>query len=181
MNAPVSVTGGSGFIGSSVVDALREAGHDVRVLDPLPPHRDDVEWRDVDVMDLDGLTSALEGSGPVIHLAAMADVNDVIAAPARATEVNVVGTVNVLEAARRADAGRVILASTVWVYDAARGERVDETTPFDPHTDRHLYVSQKIAAELACRDYLNLFQRPFTVLRLGIPYGPRMRATTVLA
>jgi UDP-glucose 4-epimerase len=135
----------------------------------------------VDVLDLDDLTKELDGSGPVFHLAAMADVNDVIAAPAQATQVNVVGTVNVLEAARRSDAGRVILASTVWVYDATRGERVDETTPFDPDTNRHLYVSTKIAAELACRDYLTLYQRPFTVLRLGIPYGPRMRATTVLA
>ena len=153
----------------------------VRVLDPHPPHRDDVDWREVDVLDLDNLTKALDGSGPVFHLAAMADVNDVIAGPARATEVNVVGTVNVLEAARQADAGRVILASTVWVYDATRGERVDETACFDPDTNRHLYVSTKIAAELACRDYLNLYQRPFTVLRYGIPYGPRMRPTTVLA
>ena len=178
---PVAVTGGSGFIGSSVVDALRGAGHAVRVLDPQAPHRDDVDWRRVDVLDLDELTKELDGSGPVFHLAAMADVNDVIAAPAQATQVNVVGTVNVLEAARRSDAGRVILASTVWVYDATRGERVDETTPFDPDTNRHLYVSTKIAAELVCRDYLTLYQRPFTVLRLGIPYGPRMRATTVLA
>ena len=79
----------------------------------------------------------------------MADVNDVFAAPARATEVNIVGTVNVLEAARQADAGRVILASTVWVYAATSGERVDETTRFDPDTNRHLYVSTKIAAELS--------------------------------
>jgi UDP-glucose 4-epimerase len=111
----------------------------------------------------------------------MADVNDVIAAPARAAEVNVVGTVNVLEAARQVDAGRVILASTVWVYDATRGERVDEGACFDPDTNRHLYATTKIAAELACRDYLTLYGRPFTVLRLGIPYGPRMRPTTVLA
>jgi UDP-glucose 4-epimerase len=178
---PVSVTGGSGFIGSSVVDALLAAGHDARVLDPRPPHRDDVDWRQVDVLDLDALTEQLDGSGPVIHLAAMADVNDVIAAPARATEVNVVGTVNVLEAARQTAAGRVILASTVWVYEATRGERVDERACFDPDTNRHLYVSTKIAAELACRDYLSLYGRPFTVLRLGIPYGPRMRPTTVLA
>ena len=178
---PVAVTGGSGFIGSSVVDALVDAGHPVRVLDPQAPHRDDVDWRRVDVLDLDDLTKELDGSGPVFHLAAMADVNDVIAAPAQATQVNVVGTVNVLEAARRSDAGRVILASTVWVYDATRGERVDETTPFDPDTNRHLYVSTKIAAELACRDYLTLYQRPFTVLRLGIPYGPRMRDVLVVA
>jgi UDP-glucose 4-epimerase len=178
---PATVTGGSGFIGASVVDALLAAGHRVRVIDPRPPDREDVEWLPIDVLDLDAVTDALEGSGPVFHLAAMADVNDVIAQPARATEVNVVGTVNVLEAARRAEAGRVILASTVWVYGATRGERVDETATFDPDTNRHLYVTTKIAAEMACRDYLTLYQRPFTILRYGIPYGPRMRENTVLA
>jgi UDP-glucose 4-epimerase len=178
---PATVTGGSGFIGASVVDALVGAGHRVRVVDPRPPDRDDVDWLPVDVLDLDALTGALEGSGAVFHLAAMADVNDVLAQPARATEVNVVGTVNALEAARRADAGRVVLASTVWVYGATRGERVDETATFDPDTNRHLYVSTKIAAEMACRDYLTLYQRPFTILRYGIPYGPRMRDNTVLA
>jgi UDP-glucose 4-epimerase len=179
--APVAVTGGAGFIGSNVVDALFAAGHRVRVIDAQRPHRDDVEWMAIDILDLDGLTAGLRGCGPVIHLAAMADVNDVIAEPVLATTLNVVGTVNVLEAARRADAGQVILASTIWVYDATRGARVDETTPFDLDTNRHLYVSTKIAAEMACRDYLNLYQRPFTVLRLGIPYGPRMRPTTVLS
>ena len=57
----------------------------------------------------------------------------------------------------------------------------DETATFDPDTNRHLYVTTKIAAEMACRDYLTLYQRPFTVLRYGIPYGPRMRENTVLA
>src|SRR5262245_27138737 len=161
---PATVTGGSGFIGATVVDALVDAGHRVRVVDPRPPDRDDVDWLPVDVLDLDALTGALEGSGPVFHLAAMADVNDVLAQPARAAEVNVVGTVNTLEAARRADAGRVVLASTVWVYGATRGERVDETATFDPDTNRHLYVTTKIAAEMACRDYLTLYERPFTIL-----------------
>src|SRR4051794_22701321 len=101
---PVTVTGGSGFIGSSVVDALIDAGYTVRILDTQSPYRGDVDWRPVDLLDLAGLTAALEGSGPVIHLAAMADVNDVIASPARSVEINVGGTVNVLEAARQAGA-----------------------------------------------------------------------------
>ena len=60
------------------------------------------------------------------------------------------GAARVLEAARRADAGRVILSSTVWVYAATHGDVVDEDTPFDLETDRHLYVSEKIAAEMFC-------------------------------
>lgn len=181
MSTTVAVTGGSGFIGSNVVDALVGAGRNVRVLDMSRPHRDDVEWHQVDICDVDALEPAVKGTEAVFHLAAMADVNDVYADPARATAVNVQGTVNVLEAARRTEAGRVILASTVWVYGASTADHVDETTAFEPDTDRHLYVTTKIASEFACRDFHTLYGRPYTVLRYGIPYGPRMRETTVMS
>ncbi len=125
------MTGGSGFIGSHVVDALLGAGCEVRVLDRRAPHRDDVEWVDIDVLEQDALTDALKGTGPVFHLAAMADVNEVVAEPAESVATTALGAARVLEAARRADAGRVILASTVWVYAAAHGDVVDEDTPFD--------------------------------------------------
>jgi UDP-glucose 4-epimerase len=176
----IAVTGGSGFVGSHVVDALLRAGHQIRVIDPKPP-RQDVDWADVDMLDQDAMTDALKGVGPVFHLAAMADVNDIVADPAESVEMNTMGVGRVLEAARRADAGRVILSSTVWVYAATHGDVVDETTLFDLDTDRHLYVSEKIAAEMLCRDYANLFGRPFTVLRYGIPFGPRMRSDLVVA
>ena len=177
----VAITGGSGFIGSNVIDALVAAGHDVRVLDPVRPHRDDVDWHPVDILDVESMIPAVTGTEATFHLAAMADVNDIIADPSRATAVNVQGTVNVLEANRLAEAGRVVLASTVWVYGACTGDVVDEDSPFDPNTDRHIYVTHKIASEMACRDYHTLYQRPFTVLRYGIPYGPRMRETTVMS
>jgi UDP-glucose 4-epimerase len=178
----IAVTGGSGFVGSHVVDALLRAGHQIRVIDPKPPLQgDDVDWCDVDMLDQDAMTDALKGVGPVFHLAAMADVNDIVADPAESVEMNTMGVGRVLEAARRADAGRVILSSTVWVYAATHGDVVDETTLFDLDTDRHLYVSEKIAAEMLCRDYANLFGRPFTVLRYGIPFGPRMRSDLVVA
>jgi UDP-glucose 4-epimerase len=177
----VAITGGSGFIGSHVVDALVGAGHAVRVLDTRPPLRDDVEWADVDVMDQDALTSAVRGADAIFHLAAMADVNHIFDAPVESVALNTVGTVRVLEAARRAEAGRVILASTVWVYAASTKAIVDETTPFEPETDRHIYVSTKVASEMMCRDYHTLYGRPFTVLRYGIPYGPRMRDNCVSA
>jgi UDP-glucose 4-epimerase len=178
---PVAVTGGAGFIGSHVVDALLAAGHSVRVLDRRPPLQEAAEWAEVDLLDQDALTDALKGCGPVFHLAAMADVNQVIAEPAESVAVTALGAAQVLEAARRADAGRVILASTVWVYAATHGDVVDETTPFDLTLERHIYASSKLAAEMFCADYANLFGRPYTVLRYGIPFGPRMRSDLVVA
>ena len=177
----IAITGGSGFIGSHVVDALLAEGHQVRVLDGRAPHRPDADWMPVDILDQDDLTRAVRGSDVIFHLAAMADVNDIFADPAGSVALNTLGTARVLEAARQADAGRVVLASTVWVYAATSGQRVDETTCFEPETDRHLYVSTKIAAELFCRDYQHLYRRPYTVLRYGIPFGPRMRDNLVIA
>ena len=177
----VAVTGGSGFIGTHVVDALVAAGHPVRVLDARAPRRDDVDWAEVDMLDQDSVTDALKGAGPVFHLAAMADVNDVMADPAGSVERNVLGTARVLEGARRADAGRVILSSTVWVYAATKGDVVDEDAPIHLDTQRHIYASSKIASEMLCGDYANLFGREYTVLRYGIPFGPHMRGDLVIA
>ena len=117
----------------------------------------------------------------MFHLAAMADVNDVVAAPAEAVATNVLGTARVLEAARRAEAGRVVLSSTVWVYAATKQSQVDETTPLDLSAERHVYASTKVAAEMLCADFFTLYQRPYTVLRYGIPFGPRMRGRLVVA
>jgi UDP-glucose 4-epimerase len=177
----VAVTGGSGFVGTHVVDALVAAGHSVRVVDARAPRRDDVDWAEVDMLDQDCVTDALKGAGPVFHLAAMADVNDVMADPAGSVERNVLGTARVLEGARRADAGRVILSSTVWVYAATRGDVVDEDAAFHLDTQRHIYASSKIASEMLCGDYANLFGREYTILRYGIPFGPYMRSDLVIA
>lgn len=177
----IAVTGGSGFVGSHVVDALLEAGHPVRVIDRVAPHQPEVDWTNADILDEDALTEAFADVGPVFHLAAMADVNDVVATPADAVATNVLGTARVLEAARRADAGRVILSSTVWVYAATSQSLVDETTPLDLAAERHLYATTKIASEMLCADYYTLYQRPYTVLRYGIPFGPRMRGRLVIA
>jgi UDP-glucose 4-epimerase len=177
----IAITGGSGFVGSHVVDALLGAGYAVRVIDPKQPAQREAEWADVDMLDQDSVTDALKDATAVFHLAAMADVNDIVADPAESVALNTLGVARVLEAGRRADTGRVIVSSTVWVYAATHGDDVDETTLFDLETDRHLYVSEKIAAEMLCRDYATLFGRPYTVLRYGIPFGPRMRSDLVVA
>jgi NAD dependent epimerase/dehydratase family len=97
LTATVAVTGGSGYIGSHVIDALIDAGCTVRVLDQRAPHRPDAEWVPCDVLDLDGLTHAVAGADHVYHLAVVADVNEVIADPGLAIEVNTLGTARVLE------------------------------------------------------------------------------------
>jgi len=176
----IAVIGGSGFIGSHVVDHLVDAGHEVTVLDVHSPHRADVASLAVDILDLDSLVSATKGADAVFHLAAVSNVNDAFDDPVRAVEVNVTGTANVWEAARRNEVGRAFLASTVWVYAGAMGDEVDEESPFFLATAGHVYTSTKIAGEMLVHNYFDLYGQPFTILRYGIPFGPRMRDELVI-
>ena len=175
--AKVIVTGGSGFIGSHVVDALMDAGHQVTVVDHrVRPHRSDIGFEDVDLMDLSSVLAATKGADHIFHLAAVANVNYAYKYPVYTAALNVMGTTNVLEAARINGAQRVHLASTVWVYNGAPdGKPADETVPFYLEGAGHIYTSTKMAAEMICHNYSQLYKVPFTILRYGIPYGPRMR------
>ncbi len=176
----IAVTGGSGFIGSHVVDKLVDAGHTVRVLDGSAPHRPDVEWLPCDITRLSQVQAALTGCDAVYHLAAMANVNDVARAPAESVDINVMGTATMLEAARLAGGMHFVLASTVWVYEATTELEVDESTALNPSGVSHLYMAEKIASEMLAHSYGNLYNFPVTVLRYGIPYGPRMREELVM-
>jgi UDP-glucose 4-epimerase len=175
--AKVVVTGGSGFIGSHVVDALVEAGHRVTVLDHCSrPHRDDVAYEDVDLMDMSSVLAATRGAEHIFHLAAVSNVNYAHKYPVYSTALNIMGTAHVLESARINGARRVYLASTIWVYNGApNGKPADESVPFYLDGAGHIYTSSKMACEMLCHNYWQLYQVPFTVLRYGIPYGPRMR------
>jgi len=175
--AHVIVTGGSGFIGSHVVDALMDVGHRVTVLDyHVRPHREDVGYENVDLMDLSSVLAATRGAEHIFHLGAVSNVNYAYKYPVYTTTLNVVGTANVLESARINGAARVYLASTVWVYNGCpNGREVDEAAPFYLDGAGHIYTSTKMACEMICHNYNQLYRVPFTVLRLGIPYGPRMR------
>ncbi len=179
----IGITGASGFIGSHVVDALAAVGHDVAVIDIRPPHRDDVAFRVASVLDGPGLIEACTGIDVLYHLAAVADVNDVVADPAGAMELNVTGTLRALEAARLTGIKRLVLASTVWVYSSAQpssSDTVDEDAGMHVAAARHIYTTSKIAAEMLCHDYWSMHKVPFTILRYGIPYGPRMRFSLVM-
>jgi UDP-glucose 4-epimerase len=177
----VAVTGGSGFIGSHVVDYLVGAGHDVLVIDyGVKPHRGDVDFTNADVVNYSAMRSATEGCDYIFHLAAVSNVNHAFARPVYCVELNAVGTVNVLEAARQNGVKRVFLASTVWVYSGTKGNHVHEDSPLYMPGAGHIYTSTKIADELFCHDYWKLYQQSFTILRYGIPYGPRMREELVI-
>lgn len=177
----VLVTGGAGFIGSHVVDRLAAAGHRPRILDarPSPWHdRDAVETVIGDVRRVDDVLAAGEGCAAICHLAAAADVNDVLERPHWATELNSIGTLSVLEAARRLSTPRVVYASTVWVYSDVDADEVDELAPLPPPA--HLYTAGKLSGELYCRSYAELYGVESTVVRFGIPYGPRARPAAVI-
>ena len=176
----VAVTGGSGFIGSHVVDHLVKAGHSVRVLDSHEPHRHDVYWTPTDITRLSEVTGALRGCDAVFHLAAMANVNEIAAAPAESVDINVMGTATILEAIRQLGNIHFVLASTVWVYEASKELHVDEDTPLSPDGVSHLYMAEKVASEMLSHSYGKLYNFPVTVLRYGIPYGPRMREQLVM-
>jgi UDP-glucose 4-epimerase len=179
----VAVTGGCGFVGSHVVDHLVRAGHDVMVIDArerwLNP---DADYMIADLFDAAALEAALDGREVVFHLAGAADVNEVAADPVLALRLNVEGVGRVLDAARSQGCTRVVLASTVWVYGATvgDGERTEDAA-FDLRRAGHLYVSTKVAAEMVMHSYREMYGQEFTILRYGIPYGPRMRDALVVA
>ncbi len=175
----VLVTGGSGFIGSHVVDKLKDKGVNVRVYDGvMPTFRKDIEYYQGSILDRTALGFAMNGIDAVMHLAAVADVKDVFNDPHYSEAINVRGTINVLETARKSNVKRVTYGSTTWVYSEAEADIVDESTPL--HAPSHLYTATKLAGEYYCRSYSKLYDLEVTFLRYGFPYGPRARDGAVI-
>jgi len=179
----VMVTGGAGFIGSHVVDKLLARGVEVYIFDlPTLTHinayGNGATFIPGSILELESLLPAVAGMDAIYHLAAIADVNVVYDDPHYAETINVRGTINVLEAARRSKTARVIYGSTTWVYSESVGDVVDEDTPTNPPT--HLYTATKLTSEYYCISYDKLYGVNATILRYGIPYGPRARDAAVI-
>jgi UDP-glucose 4-epimerase len=181
---PALVTGGAGFIGSHLVDALLDRGEEVVVVDDLSTGRAEnltgalergAELIEGDVTDPATVSDLVEGRRPsaIFHLAAQIDVRVSVSDPVFDLGVNVGGTINLLEAARKAEVGRFVLAST---GGAIYGEGKDRDLPLDETAEclpDAPYGQSKYAAE----GYLALYERLYglstTALRLGNVYGPR--------
>jgi UDP-glucose 4-epimerase len=168
----ICVTGGSGFIGSHLVQKLLDKGYDVSVLDLRKPVQD-VEWFRKDIRD--DLGNIFSNFNLVFHLAALANARKSSEDPKLCHDINIKGTLNVLNAALKGDVERVLLASSSWVCGAQEGDVVNERSPFHLDNINTIYGASKIGQELLCFSFYSEYKGPkYTVFRYGIPYGERM-------
>lgn len=177
----VLVTGAAGFIGSTLVDRLLSEGHRVAAVDDLSgglltnladARAAGVSFTRYDITGADlGALVADEAPEVICHLAAQVSVRVSVAEPLRDVQANVVGTVNVLEAARRAGTRKVVFTSSGGsIYGTPATLPVDEQARVDPHSP---YAAAKVAGELYCGSYRALHGLQSTSLALGNVYGPR--------
>ncbi|MCI0597126.1 MAG: SDR family oxidoreductase [candidate division Zixibacteria bacterium] len=171
------ITGGAGFIGSHIVAALLKKGDSVVILDNFSSGRKEnlagLEGAQVvegDVRDFETLNGLVEGTDTVFHLAAVVSVLASLEEPQTTWEVNLKGTYNVLEAARRARVKRVVYISSSAVYGECPKPPFKESRPPQPESP---YALSKLAGEQLCSLYWRLYGLETVALRLFNVYGPR--------
>lgn len=155
----VVVFGGSGFLGSHVADALSEAGHKVTIFDikPSPYLRSDQTMVTGDILDQDLLDEVVSQHQLVYHFAGIADIEECVHCPMDTVKYNILGTVQLLEACRKANIDRFVFASSIYVYSVSGS----------------FYRSSKQACESYIENYNELYGLKYTVLRYGSLYGDR--------
>ncbi len=176
----VLVTGGAGFIGSHLVDALVAQGFQVKVLDNL--HRGklenirshlqagSIEFVQKDIRDYDSLVQEFAQMDAVFHLAAQSNVLGAVQDMDYSFYSNVVGTYNVLKACQVNRVKRLIFTSSREAYGEAQYLPVDENHPL---TSKNTYGASKVAGETYCRVFHNMGQPKVVILRLANVYGER--------
>jgi dTDP-glucose 4,6-dehydratase len=190
MSRTVLVTGADGFIGSHLVEHLLDQGHRMRALvqynafgswgwldTVAAAAQGEVEIVAGDVRDPRGMDEAVEGCDAVLHLAALISIPHSYANPDSYIDTNVKGTLNVLQAARRAKVGLVVVTSTSEVYGTAQFVPITEQHPLNAQSP---YAASKVAADQLALSFHRAFDLPVTILRPFNTYGPRQSIRAVI-
>ncbi len=184
----VLVTGGGGFIGSHLCERLVEMGAQVRAfvhynslgrwgwLD-ASPHKGEFEVVAGDIADRDSVRHAVQGREVVFHLAALIGIPYSYQAPSSYVQTNVVGTLNVLQAALESGVEKVVHTSTSEAYGTAQYVPIDEAHPLQGQSP---YAATKIGADKLAESFHRSFNLPVATIRPFNTYGPRQSARAVI-
>lgn len=186
----VLVTGADGFIGSHLTESLLERGYDVKAfayynsfntwgwLDSLPQEKlKEIEVFTGDIRDPNGVREAMKGVDAVFHLAALIAIPFSYHSPDSYVDTNIKGTLNVLQAARQLETGRVLVTSTSEVYGTAQYVPIDEKHPYQGQSP---YSATKIGADRLAESFYRSFQLPVSIVRPFNTFGPRQSARAVI-
>jgi NAD dependent epimerase/dehydratase len=186
----VLVTGGDGFIGSHLTEALTNAGYDVRAfvcynsfnsngwLDTLSNDvKKKIDFFPGDIRDPNGVREAMKGIDVVFHLAALIAIPFSYHSPDSYIDTNVKGTLNIIQAARDNKVKRLLVTSTSEVYGTAQFVPITELHPKQPQSP---YSASKIGADAIADSFYRSFDLPITIVRPFNTYGPRQSARAVI-
>lgn len=186
-NKPVLVTGADGFIGSHLVELLLAKGFKVRALSQYNSfnywgwlediHNERLEVVCGDVRDPNFCREICRGVGTVFHLAALIAIPYSYVAPDSYVDTNIRGTLNMCQAARDMNVGRIIVTSTSEVYGTAQYVPIDEKHPRQPQSP---YSATKIGADAIAKSFYNAFDLPLVIARPFNTYGPRQSARAII-
>jgi nucleoside-diphosphate-sugar epimerase len=172
----IVVTGGAGFIGSHIANALAENGFEVHAIDDLSSGskenlQDGINLHVVDIRRQDQVQKIIQGSDFVFHLAALPSVPLSIEDPLKTNDVNVNGTISVLEAAKKVKVKRLIYAGSCAVYGMQKSSPLKEDMQSNPMSP---YALQKLMGEYYCKLFAKLYGLETVVLRYFNAYGKNM-------
>lgn len=155
----IVVIGGSGFLGSHVADKLSQAGHEVTIFDLKKSQWISKNQTMVigDILKISDLDKVISESDVVYNFAAISDIDEAENKPQTTANINIIGTLNILELCKKYKVKRIMFASTIYVYSQ----------------DGNFYRCSKQAAESFIEEYNRLFKLDYTILRYGSIYGPR--------
>ena len=176
----IGVTGGSGFIGSRLVDELTRSNHEVVSIDLLPPTRKEgFEFMQADLTSFEKTERLVEGLDVIYHVAGTV-LEQVRADPFRASGVNINITRNIAEAARKKDVDKIIFASSFYVYDGIDSDMiVNEATPLNT-MKMELFGGTKVFGETLLKEYSKRYGIKYLILRYGSAYGAGGQGSNVI-